>query len=367
MKTKRINYKELQIGREILPMLKIRLKNKFFKNNIINKKVLVINTCIIGDFLATLPALSSFIKINKLKVDMIVSHSVKPLAESIKGVNNVFVARSSYNRETEKQETEKQNISEEYGLLVVLRIGPEAYKLIKNVRFSEIINCDIVYFKYILHLVKNILTRKPVKQSKDLVFEILNLKKSDKEIKFNDIFEFSKYDYDLVKKIPEMNGNKKKIIIHLGSGWKEKQWENKKWADLLKKINSFGKFKFIFVGADEEEKESFEYIQKKLDFKIFSLIKKINLKELFLVMRLSNYFIGIDSGPRNLAHYSDLRSITLLGPGLKNFMPLNEKDIVIDKSNPFSTSVFYIGKKSGMEKIGVDEVMESFKKLSSNN
>ena len=108
MENKRINYNELQIAKEILPMLKVRVK-KFknrFSNQKINytKKVLIINTCIIGDFLSTLPALSIFIKKNKLKADMVVSPNLKSLAEKVRGIDKVFTAKSSYNRETEKKE-----------------------------------------------------------------------------------------------------------------------------------------------------------------------------------------------------------------------------------------------------------------------
>jgi ADP-heptose:LPS heptosyltransferase len=161
-----------------------------------------------------------------------------------------------------------------------------------------------------------------------------------------------------------MRRKSKKIIIHTGSVWKMRLWENKKWISLLKKINKLGKFNFIFIGSTDIEKKSFEYIQKNLDFKIFSLINKLDLKETLLLMRMSDYFIGIDSGPRNMAHLADLRSISLLSTGLNNFMPSNKKDIVINKSDAIFTSIFYYPKKNYMQEITTEEVLEAFKKLS---
>ncbi len=80
-------------------------------------------------------------------------------------------------------------------------------------------------------------------------------------------------------------------------------------------------------------------------------------------MRLSDYFIGIDSGPRNMAHLADLRSITLLGPAPKNFMPVNIADVVIDKFTCRCKSLFYFHKVSAIHKISADEVVEGFKGL----
>jgi ADP-heptose:LPS heptosyltransferase len=51
-----------------------------------------------------------------------------------------------------------------------------------------------------------------------------------------------------------------------------------------------------------------------------------------LVLRECDYFIGVDSGPRNLAHVADLPSVTLLGPAPHMFAPSNPRDIVIDHS-----------------------------------
>jgi len=371
MKNERINYGEFKIFREVFPLIKLRLKkikNKLLNKKIRNKKkILVVDTCIIGDFLATLPALRTFIKKNHTNVDLIVSPSVKTLAEKIRGVNKVFTAKSSYNRNIEKKAKERK-IAKDYGLIAILRISPEAYDLIKNIKNANIIMCDLVYLKYFFHFIKSILFKKDVKQAREVIFEIIGEKYNIKNVKLNGIFKFNKSDYDFIKKIPVMKMDEKKIIIHTGSGWKVRLWQNRKWIELLKKIKNIGKFKFIFIGSENKEKNSFDYIQKNLDFEIFSLIDKVNLKELFIVMKNSDYFIGIDSGPRNLAHLADLRSISLLSPAtVKNFMPFDKNDIILEKQNRLPIIFFNTNKKSNLEKITSEEVFDAFKRISKTN
>jgi ADP-heptose:LPS heptosyltransferase len=372
MKSERINYGDLKIAKEVFPLLKIRLK--IIKNIFLNRKVpnqgriLVLDTCLIGDFLSHLPALRTYTKKNDITFDILVSPTVKPLAEKIKGVNRVFVAKSSYSRNTEQNTSEQQSIPKEYDLIMVLRLSQEAYNLISSIRCKKIITSDIVYLKYIFHLAKNSLLRKEMKQSRETIFETLEIKEVNKNNELYDLFNFNGSDYDFFERILEMKGTDKKILIHTGSGWKVKLWKTENWAELLKMINKLSKFRFIFIGHTEAEKRAFENIQKNLNFKVYSLINKVNLKELFLVMKKSDYFIGVDSGPRNLAHFANLRSISLLNPAaVKNFMPFSEKDIVIEKPNRLPANLFNFNKRSNMEEISTEEVFEAFKKLSKTN
>jgi ADP-heptose:LPS heptosyltransferase len=194
-------------------------------------------------------------------------------------------------------------------------------------------------------------------------FKILDL--PYRNVTFKEIFNFNEDDYKKIRKLPSLKTRNKIIIIHTGPVWIMRAWENKKWADLIKKINSSGKYRFIFVGTGKAKKD-FEEISKKLDFKVYSLIDKVNIKELMIVLRLSNYLIGVDSGPRNMAHLADLRSITLFGPAASGaiYMPWSKKDIVIDKSNGGGAyeALFY-QKKGYIHKITVNEVLEAFKKI----
>jgi len=359
----KINYEEFKLIGEFPLLLKLRLKKVFGKETENEDGVLVIDTCIIGDFVATLPALRLFIENQGQDIDLVVTPPLKSIAEAIRGVKKVFTAKSVYQRSNENEE-KRETMPPNYSQVMVLRISPETFKILKSIKYSKIRIYDIPYFKYIGHIIKNTLLKKEVKQWSEVNFEMIGIKKPDKQIGFDDIFRFSESDYVRVREMPEMNGCRKTIIIHTGSGWSVKLWANDKWVELLKKINEMGDFKFILIGRSNLEEMSFDYIQNNLDFKIFSLVNRVDLKTILLIMRISDYFIGIDSGPRNLAHLADLRSISLLGPAPKNFMPVNKEDIVINKFTCRCKSLYYLHKVSAMQNISVEEVFDGFMRLS---
>ena len=357
-----INPEEFKVGGEIPLLLKLRLKQFFVKKPVDNGRILVIDVCIIGDFIATLPALRLFIQNTNKEVDLVVSPPLKLIAQSIKGVHAVFTANSIYNRSNELQ-VEPVVLPREYERVLVLRISPHAFELLNHVQYSDIIMYDAALFKYFAHLLWKIFLKKPVRQWREVNFEIVGIKEPEKKMEFDDIFSVSETEYDQVREILDNLGNRKRVIIHTGSGWHVKLWDTEKWIDAIKKINSLGEFDFIFIGRGELEAKTFEYIQQRLDFKLHSLINRVDLKTTLLIMRLSDYFIGIDSGPRNMAHLADLRSITLHGPAPKNFMPVNKADVVIDKFTCRCKSLFYFHKVSAIHKISAEEVVDGFKKL----
>jgi ADP-heptose:LPS heptosyltransferase len=358
MQSKKINYDYLKIAKEMPLLLRASLiRKKSVKHS---GRALIVNTCLIGDFVASLPAISSFIKNSGEKIDLVVSPTVRPLAERIRGVRKVFAAKSIYSRNLENFNENSPELGD-YDYAIVLRTGSESYNIIKRVNAGEVKTSFIPVVKYTFHLLRNNGFGKTPKQWRELNFEILNQK--EKNIKFEEIFDFTDKDYKKIDKIKEMKTKEKIIILHAGSEWIMKKWPNDKWAELIKKINSLGKFRFIFVGTNGEE-EDYEAISKKLGFKVYSLIGKTDITELMLILRQSNYFIGIDSGPRNMAHLAGLRSIVLLGPGPHMFMPGNSKDIVIDKSNGKGIyQRFFYKKNSFIDMITVGEVYDSFKEL----
>jgi ADP-heptose:LPS heptosyltransferase len=203
--------------------------------------------------------------------------------------------------------------------------------------------------------------RGKVKQLREINFEILGEKY--RHIDFKDIFSFSKSEFKKVRSLPALKGGGKRILIHTGGSslWPIKLWENEKWAELIKKINSFGNFRFIFVGIGDEEKV-FKDIQKRLDFKVYSLINGLDIKDLTIAMRLSDFFIGIDSGPRNMAHLADLPSLCLPLIGPKFLMPPNKRDVVI-KVNCKCPGFFCYRKKTCLERVSAQEAFIKFKEL----
>jgi len=334
-------------------------KEKFTKKT---RNILIVNPCVVGEFVASLPALRMFIKKNKnCKIDIMVSPLLEPLAKRIKGIRKVYFAESVYSRKEESSKKEKQEFGS-YDLVLVMRMSKNSRSLLKHINYQKLKTSLKPMAKYALHLLNCNLKGTQPKSWREINFEIVGEKIT--EVSLEEILEFNRKDYSKIDALNELKTKDKIILIHTGPAWIMKRWENQKWAGLIRKINSLGGYRFIFVGAGNAKKD-FEEISKKLDFTIYSIINKISLLELLLVMKKSGYFIGIDSGPRNMAHLSNLRSITLLGPSGRQFMPSNKKDIIIDKTNGWNIyETFFYKKNRFINKIKPDEVFQAFKKLS---
>jgi ADP-heptose:LPS heptosyltransferase len=360
MKLNRLNYDYLNLLKEPAILFKLELAHK--KKIGLHpspKKILIINSCLVGEFAVSVHSIKKIIDKYKQNVDILVSPSVKPLAKRIRGIDNVYTAKSIYDRNTEK---EKANFDiKGYDQIIVLRISPDAYEVLKKLNFSNLKSYFRTYFKFIKDYVRNMFKKNELKQWRDINFEIIGEKPV--YYHFEEIFDFTKEDYEKIKKLPELQGKEKKVIIHTnGAGWQVKKWDEKKWVELIKKINYIQKFKFIFVGTNEE-KETYKKILEKSDVPLYSLIGKLDLEQLALVMKLSDYFIGVDSGPMNIAHLAGIRSVSLFGPGQRTFLSKNPNDIAIDKSDCMCTTLFCHKRNTCFNKITVEDVFNGFKKI----
>ncbi|KKS48847.1 MAG: hypothetical protein UV14_C0004G0008, partial [Candidatus Azambacteria bacterium GW2011_GWF2_42_22] len=164
------------------------------------------------------------------------------------------------------------------------------------------------------------------------------------------VIQFTANDYMAISNLNVLNTTKKKIIVHTNTNWIMKRWPNEKWISLLKKVNKLDEFQFIFIGTQIDT-----YIAPRLGFESYSLIGELDLALLLLVLRKSDYFIGIDSGPSNMAYLSGIKSITILGPGPHMYMPNNKHNVVVDKSNGRGLSQLFFHNKHGsiIDKISI--------------
>jgi ADP-heptose:LPS heptosyltransferase len=287
-----------------------------------------------------------------------VSPPLKSLAERIRGVGVVYVARSLYGRRNEETERAEQEFVA-YDEIFVMRISTSAFRLIRSMSSGVIRTGLREYSVYALRLWVSLFRRKAPKQWKELSFEMLG--GTIRTIPFDDLLQCTESDYADIARLEMLQTVEKKVIIHTGTAWVMKKWDNEKWAALLSRLQNLGSMRFIFVGRGDEDADDYAAIALRVGFPIYSLIGN-DLLQLLLVLRRSDYFIGTDSGPRNLAHLADTRSLTILGPGPHFFMPWNKQDVVIDKSRGRGLYQMFVAKKSGfIHHISVEEVYEAFK------
>lgn len=329
-------------------------------NNINNNKILIVTPCLIGEFSAVIPSIRDFIIRNKNNtIDILVTPQIAPLAKKIIGVNNVYTSSSVYGRK-EGHKNYNQTF-DSYKKIIVLRIGSDTLEILKNLDVKNVKTNFINFVKYGVHLVWNLILGKVPKRWRTFNFEMLE--GEDRRNNFEDIFNFNESDYKNLEAFTFLNSNKQKIVIHTTTNWKSKNWDKDKWVALLKKINNFDDFEFIFVGSKEDE-ENYKYISSKLNFTIHSLINKTNLVDLLLIFRKTNYFIGVDSGPSNLADLAEIKSITMIGVSPNMYFPINTNNIVLDKTNQRGIlQMFFSFENSFINKINVNEVYDSFIKI----
>jgi len=358
MKTKKINLSYFRIYKEIVFFLALKFSDK--KTDKKSNRTLIISPCLVGEARDFLLALHDYIERHKDEaVDVVVSPALQPLAERVAGIEKVFVANSVHKEDSKNAVQEAKLLPpEHYNKKIILRMSRDSYFLAKNVLSNETETGLIHFIKYVGHLFKNIVLRRTPKQWREVNFEMLD--GIPKNFKFEEIFHFREEDYEKLRQLDILNTPSKKIIIHTNCDWPMKKWDRDKWVELLKKINRLDNFSFIFIGAKEDE-DDYAYISSKLDFKTYSLIGKTDLAELLLVMRKSDYFIGIDSGPQNIAQLAGLKSIIIFGPGPHMHMPSDGKSIAIDKSRGRGFyQTFFLKKNNFIGKIGVEEVFDAF-------
>ena len=126
--------------------------------------------------------------------------------------------------------------------------------------------------------------------------------------------------------------SKKRIVISPSSNWIGKTWSVENFSLLLEKLNktsSFRNFCFVIVGP-EGERHSIEKLLVKKKLPLIDLVGKINLAEIFLLMRESQLFIGNDSGLMHLSALANIPTIGLFGPSdPKKYHPWGERTLAI--------------------------------------
>lgn len=339
--------------------------SKIKRVDCINNNILIISTCLIWDFAASIPAICDYIQRNKnKKIDIIVTSALKPLAEKINWINNVFIAKSVAKRNIEIW-AKKSEIKWSYEEVIILRTSADVLRnIIPNIKASKIKLVVKEVAKYsVFELLKWNLLKKRPKQWRDFNFELLWW--TPKDFSFNEMIEVGENDISLVSKhLDQLNENRKKIIIHTWASWYMMRWDNEKWIDSIRKINTLWDFDFIFIWNSTKDIEDFNYISSKLDFTVHSLISKISILDLILVMRQSDFFIWIDSWPWNLAHLSELRSLIIYWPWPHTFMSNDKDDVILDKSGwRWLYQRYFVKKNWYIDKITSDEVYEGFKMM----
>jgi ADP-heptose:LPS heptosyltransferase len=158
---------------------------------------------------------------------------------------------------------------------------------------------------------------------------------------------------DLVNKLKLGN---EYVVINRSSNDKNKDWQDKKWNYIIKKIiNDFG-LSVIEVGTGVNGKIAKDLFYNK---SYINLKNKTSILDCAEVIRRSCLFIGIDSGPAHLANALNIKGVVLLG-----------KYLYFKRYNPFcggygedGKNVEIVRNENGpVSEISVENVIDVIKK-----
>lgn len=252
------------------------------------------------------------------------------------------------------------------------------YKFFKNNSFSHVFILDKISRPAIaakLANVKNIIgpgiknQKKWISNKKILTdddYQLLDYSQQSKKIlELNNIkvgdpipsIEIKKTTLDSLE--PKINSD---ILNYISFGVDSfelyKMWYEEMFAELANRLNEENFAKKIFLIASSQNKDVVEKIVKLSGRDIFFDCSKLNLLQIIKVIKHSNFFVGNNSGPLNLASALNIKSFGLIANDrvseLKNsrivpILPLNYK-------NEFNRD------RTGMKRLDVNYVFNEIKK-----
>lgn len=359
-KQPRINTEYLNLAPEVLLLWRLALAPRPAAPAAL-KRILIVVPCLIGEFAATVPAIADFITRHKgTSVDLMVAPSVLTLAQQIIGIGTVYATRSSYGHDARGTIGETAP-PDAYDLTIVIRMSPDAFRIVRGLH-GALQTSAWPMTSYGLHLFFNILRGRTPRQWYEFNFALLGGRAH--LAPFVSMVTLKPALFEKFSAHPAFAGDKKKIIVHTGSSWPMKHWDTQKWITLLQAFHQTGKYQFIFVGGGQIDTDDYAAIAFALGFTTHSFIGELTVAETVAALRLADGFIGIDSGPANLARLAELPSVTLYGPGPHMYLPFRSSDIAIDKTHGRGLLQMFLSTQNGfIHQITAEEAAKAFDKL----
>ncbi len=176
--------------------------------------------------------------------------------------------------------------------------------------------------------------------------------------------EIKVHDKYVSKRIKDTIKINKKIVIHIGSGNKFRDWGMENFESLIKKLKKHG-LNIFLVGNKDEEKKRGEYLKK--TYNLYDFTGNLKIKDLFYLIEHSNLYFGVDSGPIHVASLTKTPIVALYGPNIPEISgPWRERDVKIMQMNlkcrPCSQRRCIYDKIRCMQDIKVEEVYETIYK-----
>lgn len=306
------------------------------------KNILVVRLDHIGDFVCTTPLFNNLKKkFPDTKISVLVNSVSKELAYRDPNIDKVITFAPFYLARGDGSSTLK-------GLLRII-------KDVKNIGFDlgidprgDIVSILIMWLGGVKYRVGYRITGGGFLLSREVKYEknihvidrnLALLKDLDVPIEEkNPVVYFNDADAEVVERLLRSfrvrNGNF--IVLHPFSGAKAKEWTIDKFQELIDKLKKDGR-DILLVGSEKDESRFTN---------IIDLRGKLNLPQLAYLIKVVGFFIGLDSGPANIAAALNVPSVVICSEA-------NIPQLWIT-NNP---NVKFVCNKS-MASISVDDVVE---------
>ncbi|OSI08011.1 putative lipopolysaccharide heptosyltransferase III [Neisseria animaloris] len=124
------------------------------------------------------------------------------------------------------------------------------------------------------------------------------------------------------------------VLVHPGSRWIFKCWDDDKTMELLQRLLDSGENIVLTAAPDQRERRVLEQVTGRLkttgNAKLWVLSGSLNLCELAAAIDRSKLFIGVDSAPMHMAAALDKPQVALFGPSwVSRWRPYSDKASVV--------------------------------------
>jgi ADP-heptose:LPS heptosyltransferase len=154
------------------------------------------------------------------------------------------------------------------------------------------------------------------------------------------------------------------VVVHPGARWVYKQWPKDRWISLLNRLGKqMGVYPIMIAGPGEEELVS----EITSGLTVPHKMKMTSFDELVGLLKGADLFVGLDSGPMNLASVLGVPSVALFGPGdFEQWHPYVKGSVGIFHKfpcNPCLQKKCFFKKKNCMASISTEEVYAAIQEI----
>jgi len=173
--------------------------------------------------------------------------------------------------------------------------------------------------------------------------------------------------YPTLDETPIHEFSERYLLLHIGGGWKYKQWDTRNWGQVVDALMEHPGIDIIVIGGPSE-RDQIREVQALIRHKEKATFKITSLEELVALVSHCELFVGLDSGPMNLAVCLGKPVVALFGPGDSTmWYPYGSPESAIHHvegfpCNPCKQVACEFPSHPCMSKISVDEVVTLVRK-----